>query len=76
MRRVRALPPVEGGATPAIALTAYAGFEDRLRSVDAGFQMHVSKPTRPVELLQALALLIRRTRSDASDVKETRAGLA
>jgi signal transduction histidine kinase/ActR/RegA family two-component response regulator len=66
LRQVRALPPEEGGATPALALTAYASLEDRLRSVEAGFQMHVNKPTRPAELLQALALLIRRGRAGAS----------
>jgi signal transduction histidine kinase/ActR/RegA family two-component response regulator len=65
LRKVRALPPEEGGATPALALTAYASLEDRLRSVEAGFQMHVNKPTRPAELLQALALLIRRGRAGA-----------
>ena len=38
IRRIRALPPEDGGRTPAIALTAYARAEDRVRAVAAGFQ--------------------------------------
>jgi hypothetical protein len=29
---------------PAVALTAYARFEDRLKALRAGFRMHVPKP--------------------------------
>jgi len=42
---------------PAIALTAYARTEDRLRSLSAGFHMHVTKPVEPVELLTIVASL-------------------
>ena len=35
---------------PAIALTAYAGEESRLRVLNAGFQAHLAKPADPVEL--------------------------
>lgn len=44
MRRVRRLPMDKGGATPAIACTAYARAEDRARAMDAGFDALVPKP--------------------------------
>jgi CheY-like chemotaxis protein len=42
---------------PAIALTAYARSEDRLRALASGYQMHLPKPVEPVELLTVLASL-------------------
>lgn len=57
MRRVRALPPDEGGSVPAAALTAYAGPEHRVRALNAGFEMHVPKPVAPAELTAAVARL-------------------
>jgi signal transduction histidine kinase/CheY-like chemotaxis protein len=47
--------------TPAIALTAYARVEDRVRALNAGFQVHVPKPIEPVELLAVVASLAGRT---------------
>ena len=44
MRKVRALPFEQGGAIPAIALTAFARTQDRLDVLSAGYQMHVPKP--------------------------------
>jgi PAS domain S-box-containing protein len=44
---------------PAIALTAYARAEDRGKALDAGFQLHVSKPIEPLELTQMVDKLIR-----------------
>ena len=44
MRRVRRRPPSAGGWVPAIALTAYAREEDRDRSIEAGFDVHLSQP--------------------------------
>ena len=40
---------------PAIALTANARAEDRMRTLGAGFQMHVPKPVEPAELLTVVA---------------------
>jgi PAS domain S-box-containing protein len=57
IRRIRALEPARGGRVPAIALTAYGRREDRLRSIDAGFSMHVPKPVDPSELLTLVASL-------------------
>jgi PAS domain S-box-containing protein len=55
IRRVRALDSAHGGNIPAIALTAYARAEDRVKAVSAGFQMHVTKPVEPVELVTMVA---------------------
>lgn len=52
IRRVR----MRGIKSPAIALTAFARAEDRIRSLQAGFQSHLPKPVEPAELL---ALIIR-----------------
>ncbi|CAN5779098.1 hypothetical protein BH18ACI4_BH18ACI4_22970 [soil metagenome] len=38
MRKVRALPEGEGREGPAVALTAYARPEDRLKALRAGYQ--------------------------------------
>jgi CheY-like chemotaxis protein len=62
IRRVRALDPARGGATPAVALTAYARSEDRTRSIVAGFQMHIAKPVEPSELIAVVASLAGRNR--------------
>ena len=61
MKRLRAMPPDRGGATPAVALTAYARAEDRTKAVLAGFQMHVAKPVEPAELIAMVASLAGRT---------------
>ncbi|MFC0254002.1 hybrid sensor histidine kinase/response regulator [Massilia consociata] len=42
---------------PAVALTAYARVQDRMRALTSGFQMHVAKPVEPAELLTVLASL-------------------
>ena len=42
---------------PAIALTAYASVEDRIRLLSAGFQVHVAKPADPDELVAAVAVV-------------------
>lgn len=51
MRRIRALSHEKGGKTPAIALTAYARDEDRIKAIEAGFQKHMAKPIIPEDLL-------------------------
>lgn len=57
IRKVRALPRNEGGAVPAIALTAKARAEDRTEAIEAGYQLYVSKPVKPDELARAVARL-------------------
>jgi len=58
---VRALPRDCGGLLPAVALTAFARSEDRLRALEAGFSSHISKPVEPSELIEAVASLVRMT---------------
>jgi len=55
IQKLRALPADQGGATPAVALTAFAQASDRARAVAAGFDTHVAKPIEPDLLLQTLA---------------------
>jgi len=55
IRKLRALPAEDGGATPAVALTAFAQASDRARAVAAGFDTHIAKPIEPERLLQTLA---------------------
>jgi hypothetical protein len=62
IRRVRALPAEQGGHVPAIALTAYARAEDRVRAVLAGFQAHIPKPLEPAELIATVGSLAGLTR--------------
>ena len=57
LRRLRNLPG--GEKTPAIALTAYARAEDRVRALAAGFVAHLSKPLDPVSLLREIASAVR-----------------
>ncbi|HEX5758832.1 MAG TPA: response regulator, partial [Thermoanaerobaculia bacterium] len=45
------------GHLPAAAITAYARGEDRRRALLAGFDLHVSKPIQPDELLLLVASL-------------------
>jgi CheY-like chemotaxis protein len=61
IRRVRQSPDPAIREVPAAALTAYARVEDRLKSLQSGFQMHLAKPVDPSELVIAVAVLARRT---------------
>jgi CheY-like chemotaxis protein len=60
IRKLRALSPEQGGKVPAVALTAFGRPEDRVRSLRAGFNIHVTKPVDPAELIAIIASLIGR----------------
>jgi hypothetical protein len=62
LERVRALGPARGGDLPALALTAYARAEDRVKVALAGFQRHLTKPVDPGELIATIASLTGRER--------------
>src|SRR5258708_1808745 len=58
LRRIRAWDAAgtPGGARrPAIALSAFTQREDRIRALSEGFQMHITKPVAPAELILVLA---------------------
>ena len=57
VRALRTLPPVAGGRSPAVAVTAFARSEDRARAILAGFDAHLAKPVEPTELIASFALL-------------------
>lgn len=60
IRKVRQRTEDENGRVPAIALTAYARREDHDRALDAGYQMHLSKPIDDVDLVRAVATVVGR----------------
>ena len=60
IEKIRQLPTERGGKIPAAALTAYAGVEDRMRVLSAGYQMHIPKPVEPAELATIVANLAQR----------------
>jgi signal transduction histidine kinase/ActR/RegA family two-component response regulator len=64
IEQVRALDPDFGGLTPAVAVTAYASPQDRLRALQAGYQNHVAKPVEAEELAIVIASLAGRPAQD------------
>jgi PAS domain S-box-containing protein len=54
IRKVRSLSVEQGGQTPAIALTAYAGENDQAEAFRAGYQRYLAKPTEPGELMETI----------------------
>ena len=58
IRRVRAHPDDRVSRLRGVALTAYARSDDRLRSLRAGFYMHVPKPVDEEELTTVIAALM------------------
>jgi CheY-like chemotaxis protein len=58
MRKLRSLE-VAIASVPAAALTAFAREEDRQEALDAGFQLHLSKPIDAGSLIAAVATLAR-----------------
>jgi CheY-like chemotaxis protein len=55
--RIRALGPSRGGDLPAIALTAFARSEDRIKALASGFLAHIAKPVEPTELIAKVAAM-------------------
>ncbi|HEV8306338.1 MAG TPA: ATP-binding protein [Methylomirabilota bacterium] len=67
MRSIRARPPDHGGRIPAVALTAYARAEDRVRSRAVGFERHVAKPVDPEELIAAVVGVVGHAGREAAE---------
>ncbi len=57
IKKDSALPKKKGGQTPALALTAYARTEDRVRALSEGYQVHLAKPVDRFELAAVVASL-------------------
>jgi CheY-like chemotaxis protein len=57
IRQIRAMDEGVGRLTPAAALSALARAEDRRRALNAGYQMHVTKPIDPFELASTIQRL-------------------
>ena len=57
LQQIRARNLADRGAIPAIALTAYARSEDRMRALTSGYQVHIAKPVESNELVAAIASL-------------------
>ena len=57
----------KGCKTPAVALTAFARAEDRIRSIQSGYQTHLPKPIEPAELVAVVASLAGRYNKSSED---------
>jgi signal transduction histidine kinase/CheY-like chemotaxis protein len=63
IRRIRATDAKATAAIPAAALTSFARAEDRRHALQAGFQLHLTKPVDPRSLVEAVASLGRHSRT-------------
>jgi PAS domain S-box-containing protein len=61
IRRVRRELTGAARDVPAAALTAYARAQDRITALASGFQMHITKPVDPAELVVAVSALAQGT---------------
>ncbi|HEY4179569.1 MAG TPA: response regulator [Kofleriaceae bacterium] len=64
-RYLRLRSPAEGGAIPAIALTAHIGSSYRARALASGFTAHLAKPMRALKLIETISDVIGATRHEA-----------
>ncbi len=62
IRKVRTEDGNRGARIPAVALTAHARLEDRMRALAAGFDAHIAKPVEISELIMVLVSLTRRNK--------------
>jgi PAS domain S-box-containing protein len=58
LRRIRKLDDAVAQSVPVIALTAFAGAENRLKTQQAGFQVHLDKPIDPPRLIETIQALV------------------
>jgi CheY-like chemotaxis protein len=60
IHQIRGIEANRPEKVPALALTSYTQPEDRDLAIAAGFQMYVTKPVEPQDLVTAIATLARR----------------
>ena len=58
IRAIRSLSTLDGGAIPAVALTAWTAPKDREEAIVAGYNRHLGKPVDPNALVLAVAALV------------------
>jgi CheY-like chemotaxis protein len=66
VRALRAAPDARRRGLPIVAVTAYGRLEDRIRLLSAGFNMHLTKPVDPSELVAVILNLTRRAAEDGA----------
>jgi CheY-like chemotaxis protein len=60
LRQIRTLDDEMAKDVPVVALTAFAGAESRLKTQEAGFQVHLDKPIDPPQLIETIRKLIKK----------------
>ena len=60
IKKIRALKKRDRAKTPAIALTGFAGADDKLQAIAAGYQLHLSKPVDLGSLTSEIARLAKK----------------
>jgi PAS domain S-box-containing protein len=66
IKQVRNTESADNAArVPALALTAYAKAEDRVRALAGGYQVHLAKPVEPAEFVLVVANLAGRGSADS-----------
>jgi CheY-like chemotaxis protein len=63
IKKVRALGKKNGGKIPAIALTGFAGPDDKAHAIAAGYQTHIPKPVDLRYLTSEIARLVKKNRT-------------
>jgi CheY-like chemotaxis protein len=74
IRRLRGMD-IATSDVPAAALTAFAREEDRQEALEAGFQLHLSKPIDASALIAAVATLARWNASNSRNLASAQAHL-
>lgn len=57
VKRIRSLPAAKGGQVPALALSAFAGNENKQRAYEAGFDGYCTKPFEPEQITRVILQL-------------------
>jgi PAS domain S-box-containing protein len=59
LRQIRKLDDEIAKTVPVIALSAFAGAENRVKTQQAGFQVHLDKPIDPPRLIETIQALVK-----------------